>query len=104
MQLDLQQMIGKLEQIVRLRPIPHKAYVENYIKAYYLPEAALEQWIMTHRVCCLLLIVKCTTMIQEYSPSQLTTLLHVATHVSKKTRTRLLSMLEERLIGGVGGE
>ncbi len=46
MQLDFQQLVGRLERLVR--PLPHKAFVENYIKAYYLPESSLEQWISTH--------------------------------------------------------
>lgn len=50
MQLDFQQLIAKLEQLVDFMPIPHKAYVENYIKAYYLPESSMESWILQHRV------------------------------------------------------
>lgn len=80
MQLDLQQLVGKLEQIVDFRPIPHKAFVENYIKAYYLPEGSLEQWIQQH---------------SEYTANQMITLLNVATHVSKKARTRLINALDE---------
>ena len=59
MQLDLQQLVSKLEKMVDLRPIPHKALVENYVKAYYLPESALEDWIVRHEVGMSLSVV-CT--------------------------------------------
>ncbi|VDK71144.1 unnamed protein product [Litomosoides sigmodontis] len=80
MQLDFQQLIAKLEQLVDFMPIPHKAYVENYIKAYYLPESSMESWILQHR---------------EYTTNQIVTLLNVATHISKKARTRIINALEE---------
>jgi len=32
------------------RPIPHKEFVENYIKAYYLPEQSIDQWIRENTV------------------------------------------------------
>ena len=32
------------------RPIPDKDYVEAYIKAFYLPENILEEWIIAHKV------------------------------------------------------
>ncbi|EJW85892.1 hypothetical protein WUBG_03197 [Wuchereria bancrofti] len=80
MQLDFQQLIAKLEQLVDFMPIPYKAYVENYIKAYYLPESSMESWILQHR---------------EYTTNQIITLLNVATHISKKARTRIINALEE---------
>lgn len=80
MQLDLQQMSSKIEQLTDLRPIPHKAYVENYIKAYYLPESSLEQWILQH---------------SEYSAHQMVSLLNVASHVSKRARMRIIGLLTE---------
>ncbi|EFO24917.2 hypothetical protein LOAG_03569 [Loa loa] len=80
MQLDFQQLIAKLEQLVDFMPIPHKAYVENYIKAYYLPESSMESWVLQHR---------------EYTTNQITTLLNVATHISKKARIRIINALDE---------
>uniref|UniRef100_A0A1I7Y9S3 DUF2451 domain-containing protein n=1 Tax=Steinernema glaseri TaxID=37863 RepID=A0A1I7Y9S3_9BILA len=80
MQLDLQQLVMKMETMVDLRPIPYRAYVENYIKAYYLPESSLEQWIAQHK---------------EYTGNQMIALLNVATHVSKKARTRIISALDD---------
>lgn len=32
------------------RPVPEREYVENYIKAFYLSEALLEQWLKDHQV------------------------------------------------------
>lgn len=51
MQLDFTQFLSKFEKISSLRPVPHKEYVENYVKAYYLPENELEKWIKEHSVC-----------------------------------------------------
>lgn len=50
MQLDFTQFLSKFEKISSMRPIPHKEYVENYVKAYYLPESELEKWIKEHKV------------------------------------------------------
>ncbi|CAD6190376.1 unnamed protein product [Caenorhabditis auriculariae] len=78
MQLDFQNILIKLEPISGMRPVPHAAFVDSYIKAYYLPESGLEQWIASH---------------SEYSPKQLVSLLGAAAHVSKKARVRILSAL-----------
>ncbi|MFH4983574.1 hypothetical protein AB6A40_010283, partial [Gnathostoma spinigerum] len=80
MQLDLTQLVAKIEEKVGLKPVPHTAFVENYIKAYYLPESSLEQWIQQHG---------------EYTANQIITLLNVATHVSRKARARIISALDE---------
>lgn len=53
MQLDFTQFLSKFEKISSLRPVPHKEYVENYVKAYYLPELELEKWIKEHKVISL---------------------------------------------------
>lgn len=50
MQLDFTQFLTKFEKISGLRPVPHREYVENYVKAYYLPEYELENWIREHKV------------------------------------------------------
>jgi len=78
MQLDFQQLLLVMEKISNLRPLPNREYVESYIKAYYLPEVSLEQWILDTK---------------DYSTKQLIGLLNVATHVSKKNRQRLTSQL-----------
>ncbi|CAF1193168.1 unnamed protein product, partial [Didymodactylos carnosus] len=82
MQLDFQQLLRKLEQIVvDLKPLPHREFVENYIKAYYLPEQSVEQWIHNNTM---------------YTPKQRTTLVSMMTHLSRRTRTRLIQLLDER--------
>lgn len=50
MQLDFQQFLMKLDKLTDLRPIPDKEFVETYIKAYYLTENDMEQFIKNHRV------------------------------------------------------
>ena len=50
MQLDYQQFVTKLERLTRLRPLPERQLVEAYIKAYYVPESGLEDWIRQHKV------------------------------------------------------
>ncbi|VDN92180.1 unnamed protein product [Brugia pahangi] len=98
MQLDFQQLIAKLEQLIDFMPIPHKAYVENYIKAYYLPESSMESWILQHRVSniyCFIKVFVIDLKIKEYTTNQIITLLNVATHISKKARTRIINALEE---------
>lgn len=71
MQLDFQSLLRRLERIIEdmkyvsphshscssawnryqpFRPLPHKEFVENYIKAYYLPEQSIDQWIRDNTV------------------------------------------------------
>lgn len=66
MQLDFQQLLRRLERVIEdikyvpilenikitssSRPLPHKEFVENYIKAYYLPEQSIDQWIRENTV------------------------------------------------------
>ena len=50
MQLDYRHFVMKLERIAEIRPLPHQDYVVNYVKAYYIPEAELEQWVKLHTV------------------------------------------------------
>lgn len=80
MQLDFQNILLKLEPLCRTKPVPHASFVDGYIKAYYLPENGLEQWIKTH---------------SEYSSKQLSSLLGAAAHVSKKARLRILDALKD---------
>jgi predicted methyltransferase len=82
MQLDFQQFLMKLETLTNIRPIPDKQYVEVYVKAYYIGENDLEQWLRDHK---------------EYSTKQLQSLVTtgVGSHLSKKSRQRLLSVVDE---------
>ena len=50
MQLDLRHLQMKVETLTRLRPLPDAALVETYIKAFYLPENALDEWAQQHTV------------------------------------------------------
>lgn len=63
------------------RPIPGVDYVENYIKAYYLPESSMEQWVKERK---------------EYSVKHVMNLLTVSVHLSKRMRQKLIASLEEQ--------
>ncbi|KAK6327847.1 hypothetical protein J4Q44_G00034930 [Coregonus suidteri] len=82
MQLDFQQFLMKLEKLTDMRPIPDKDFVETYIKAYYLTENDMEQFIKNHR---------------EYSMKQLTNLVNVClgSHINKKARQKLLAAIDD---------
>lgn len=80
MQLDFQQFLIKLEKISELRPIPDKEYVETYVKAYYLPENTLEEWIANHK---------------EYSNKQVIALLNCVSHINRRTKQRLINIILE---------
>ncbi|CAG9770249.1 unnamed protein product [Ceutorhynchus assimilis] len=80
MQLDFTQFLSKFEKISSLRPVPHKEYVENYVRAFYLPEMELEKWIREHK---------------EYSSKHLFGLVSCACQNNKKSRQRLLQVIEE---------
>ena len=49
MQLDYQQFLIKVKSLTTVRPIPEQELVEEYIKAYYLTEPALLDWIKTQK-------------------------------------------------------
>lgn len=50
MQLDFTQLMSKLEVLSSVKVIPKKEFVESYVKAYYLPETVLQNWIQSHPV------------------------------------------------------
>ncbi|XP_076349286.1 vacuolar protein sorting 50 isoform X2 [Tachypleus tridentatus] len=80
MQLDYQQFLTKVEGLTDLRLVPERELVEGYIKAFYLLEPALEQWIRSHR---------------EYTQKQLIGLVSCVTQLNKKGRQKLISLIEE---------
>nr|CAH7728593.1 unnamed protein product [Callosobruchus chinensis] len=80
MQLDFTQFLTKFEKISQLRPVPHKEYVENYVKAYYLPDIELEKWIKEHK---------------EYSSKHLFGLVSCACQNNKKMKQKLMQVIEE---------
>lgn len=86
MQLDFTQLGSKVEKICSLRPLPHREFVENYIKAYYLVEDQLEAWIKEHR---------------EYTSKQLLSLVSCVCSNNKKSRQRLSALIEELERSGV---
>ncbi|GFU02070.1 hypothetical protein TNCV_837181 [Trichonephila clavipes] len=80
MQLDYQQFLSKVERLTELQPLPGKEVVESYIKAYYMLESNLEQWIRSHK---------------EYTNKQLIGLVNCVTQLNKKGRQRLINLIEE---------
>ncbi|XP_055337389.1 syndetin-like [Paramacrobiotus metropolitanus] len=80
MQLDYQQFLMKAEKLTSLRPLPDRDYVDNYIKAFYLPEDALDKWVKDHR---------------EYTLKHVVGLINHSPSLSKKTRQRLLQFVED---------
>ncbi|XP_036139983.1 syndetin [Monomorium pharaonis] len=84
MQLDFTQLKSKFEKMTSLRPMPHREYVELYIKAYYLPENSFEEWIKEHK---------------EYSVKHLIGLISATCQNNKKTRQRLIALVEEQRPG-----
>ncbi|CAK8673996.1 unnamed protein product [Clavelina lepadiformis] len=89
MQLDYQQFLMKFEKLANIRPIPNREYVEAYIKAYYLTENDLENWMRTHI---------------EYTPKQLSSLVNcsatsysssTAASTNRNAKQRMMSLIEE---------
>lgn len=72
----------KLECLTKVRPLPDKHLVETFIKAYYLPEGALEEWVQQNGT--------------DYSPRQLNALMSTMTHVNKRTRQKISNLVEEQ--------
>jgi hypothetical protein len=82
MQLDYQHFRNEIEQLSGMRPLPHHNYVEGYIKAYYISEDDLENWLQQHT---------------EYTTKQLQALVlcGAAVHLNRKSKQRLLSLLDK---------
>lgn len=102
MQLDFRQFVMKLERISELKPMPHQDHVVNYVKAYYIPEAELEQWVKIHTVILLSQrslrfcgIPNVCLLFQEYSPNQLKSLINSVAYSNNKTKQKLNQMVTE---------
>lgn len=80
MQLDYQEFLTKAEKMTKVKPIPERELVEEYIKAYYLMDDALEQWILNRN---------------EYTHRQLIALVHSLSS-EKKAKSRLLGILDNK--------
>lgn len=91
MQLDVAHFMSVLEMISQRRYAGHRAYVDGYIKAYYMPKAELERW------CCEQLAGR------VYSGKQLAALVQCVCANDRKSRQRLLQVLEQADDGGGGG-
>lgn len=52
MQLDFTQFLSKLEKLspIPVKSLPDREYVEMYVKAYYMPDTVMEEWIQQHAV------------------------------------------------------
>lgn len=88
MQLDFTHFISILEIISGGKYPEHRAYVEQYVKAYYLPKDLLEQWLVEG-------------FGRGYSVKHLTGVVQCACTSDKKLRQRLLALVESS--GGGGG-
>eukprot|EP00731_Ephydatia_muelleri_P034617 Em0068g12a len=82
MHLDFQQFRSKMEQLTGIRPLPHHQLVEDYVKAYYVPDEEAEKWLKDHT---------------EYSVSQLKALVNCGfgTRANKKAKQRLLQIIDD---------
>ena len=70
----------KLEKISEQKPLPHQEYVTQYVKAYYIPESDLENWVKYHT---------------EYSPKQLMALVNCVAYSNNKTKQKLNSLIND---------
>uniref|UniRef100_A0A182N0S6 Syndetin C-terminal domain-containing protein n=1 Tax=Anopheles dirus TaxID=7168 RepID=A0A182N0S6_9DIPT len=79
MQLDFTHFWSLLEVVSGGKHPEHRAYVEQYVKAYYLPKDLLEQWLLEPH---------------GYSAKHLAGLVQCACSSDKKARQRLLALVE----------
>ncbi|XP_017839897.1 syndetin [Drosophila busckii] len=86
MQLDFANFMSFLELISNQKYPQHRIYVDVFIKSYYFAPEQFEQWIEQQRES------------DEYSAKQLTNLIQCICVSDKRTRQRLLQLLE----GGAG--
>ncbi|RZF38465.1 hypothetical protein LSTR_LSTR011955 [Laodelphax striatellus] len=80
MQLDFTQLFSQVEKLCTLRPLPHRDFVDIYVKAYYLTDPVLEEFIKKHK---------------EYSVKQLQALISCVCQGNKKSKQRLKTLLDE---------
>lgn len=84
MQLDFAHFLSMLELISGLKYPIHHAYVDGYIKAYYMPKDLLESWIIEEK------------QKNMYSTKQFTALIVCTCVNDKKSRQKLLALLEQQ--------
>ena len=85
--LDVEHLCNKLEEISGIRPLPHRPHVENYIKAFYLPNEDLSKWIVHHT---------------EYSLNQTTALLNASTNTRGTKKAPTMSKLLSNFLDASG--
>lgn len=86
MQLDFANFMSFLELISNHKFAQHRSYVDIFIKSYYFSPEQLEEWIEKQ------------SKEDEYSSKQLTSLIQCICISDKRTRQRLLQVLES--VGG----
>ncbi|XP_016976178.1 syndetin [Drosophila rhopaloa] len=89
MQLDFANFMSFLELISNQKYPQHRSYVDVFIKTYYFAPEQFEQWIEQQRLG------------DEYSARQLTSLIQCICVSDKRTRQRLLQLLDVGLANGV---
>lgn len=82
MQLDFANFMSFLELISNHKFPQHRSYVDIFIKSYYFSPEQLEEWIEKQR------------NEDDYSSKQLTNLIQCICVSDKRTRQRLLQLLE----------
>jgi len=80
MQLDFRHFVMKMERIAEIKPLPYQDFVANYVKAFYIPESELEQWVKQH---------------PEYTSKQLVCLINSVAYSNNKTKQKLNQMVHE---------
>lgn len=83
MQLDFTHFMTILEMISGRKYATHRAYVDAYIKAYYMPKAELELWCREQLAA------------HVYSARQLGALVQCVCANDRKARQRLMQLLEQ---------
>jgi len=86
MQLDFTHFLSILELISGQKFAKHQQYVDNYVKAYYLPKDLLQKWLLNEKLS------------NNYSNKQLTGLILCICNNDKKLKQKLLNIID----AGVG--
>lgn len=79
MSLDMRVLQLGLERLANMKPLPHVSFVENYIKAWYVPDDLILQWLKDH---------------PEYTKNQLLGLVNNGPW-SKQTKTACVTWLQQ---------
>ena len=82
MQLDFQQFLIKVESLTSIRPIPERELVDEFIKAFYLTEAPLLDWIRVQK---------------DYTAKQIQGLVHCITNDNRRMRARIMTAIESNI-------